>query len=52
MYGDIFNPMAFFDINMKCYQNMARYHTIFWNFLKPLKNGMHPSNLTLIEPHI
>ena len=47
--GDIFK--ALFDINMRCYQNMVRFHSIFLNIPKALKHEMHPSNLTLIKLH-
>ena len=43
--GEILNPIAFFDINIKCYQNMVRFHNIFSSFPKALENGIHPLNL-------
>ena len=45
-------PWALSDIDMMHYQNKGVYHTVSWNFLTILRNGMRLLNLELIIPHI
>ena len=45
-------PLAFFDINMKCFQSIyIIFHNIFLSFLKASRNEKHVLDLTLIKLH-
>ena len=50
--GEMFNPIAFFDMGMKNCQNVEVFCNISLNFLTVLKSGKHLSSLTLIILHI
>ena len=41
-----------FDTDTKCYQNMVKFHNIFLNSLRVIRNEMHLTNLTLITLQI
>ena len=43
---------AFFDINMRHFQSMVRYHNISMNFLTALVSEKHLPDPTLNELHI